>query len=150
MICRCLAEFIFNFSLHNTHITHLKVQGKKRALGRFLHFFRYLTGELSMISGLFFWRPFVKIFIFRFTNSISRFRITLHFTGNFPEISRNFLQKFSENSRSHIIPRIHPPILYTHTQPPTPWTHLELQLRFSRKYKNCASARFLPCTCFHM
>ena len=124
----------------------MKVQGKKRALGWFLHFCRYLTGELSMISGLFFWRPFVKILIFRFTNSISRFRITLHFIGNFPEISRNFLENFSENFRSHIIPRIHPPILYTHTQPPTPWTHLEPQLRFSRKYKSCATVRFLPWT----
>ena len=53
-------------------------------------FLRYSTNELSMISGLFFCNPFVKILIFQFTISISRFRITEYFS----EIFRKFLGKF--------------------------------------------------------
>ena len=64
------------------------------------------------------------------------------FTRNFPKFSLKFFGKFPIPHH----PRIHPPMLYTHTQPPTPWTHLELQLRFSRKYKSCVTVRFLNCT----
>ena len=64
-----------------------------------------------MIVGLFSHRPFIKIFFCRFAISISRFRITTHFPGNFPEISPKIFGNFSENS-------------YTHHLPPSPTPHI--------------------------
>ena len=47
----------------------MKGVGKKHVIGRKLHFLRYLIYGFSMISELFFFKPFVKILICRFTIS---------------------------------------------------------------------------------
>ena len=73
-----------------------------------------------MISGLFFYKSFVKILIFRFTRSISRFRITRNFTENFPrnfpKIFRKFLGKFLT---PHLPPLPTPHIIHPHPTPKT-------------------------------
>ena len=73
-------------------VTHMYVSavGNKRTFGSKLHFLNYSTGELGMIVELFSRRPFIKILFCHVTIWISRFRITTHFTGNFPEISQKF------------------------------------------------------------
>ena len=95
----------------------MKPVGKKRVIGWKLHFLRYLTGELSMIWGLFFCKNFVKILISRFTRSISRFLITTHFFGNFPEIFRKFFENLSEISCMSTYPP-HLPLHIIHSHPP--------------------------------
>ena len=98
----------------------MKVVGKRCIIGWKIHFLRYSIGELRMISGLFFCKPFVKILIFRFTKSISRFRITRNFTGNFPrnfpKIFRKFLGKFLT---PHLPPLPTPHIIHPHPTPKT-------------------------------
>ena len=85
--------------------------GNKRTFESKLHFLSYSTGELGMIVELFSRRPFIKMLFCHVTIWISRFRITTHFTGNFPEISPKIFENFSENS-------------YTHHLPPSPTPHI--------------------------
>ena len=109
----------------------MKVVGKTRTIWCILIFLRYSSSESSMNSGFFFWRPFVKILIFRFT--ISLLMCSIHVTsfrkipGNFPNlrgIFRNFL-KISQNfpnpfTHYHQYP---PPTLPTPNHP-SPSIHL--------------------------
>ena len=117
--------------------------GKKRVIGRKLHFLRYLTGGFSMIVGLFSHRSLIKILFCRFTISISRFRITTHFTGNLPKIYRKFLRNFSEISRKFLLPHL-PPLptphpTHPHPPPTSPNTPRTSNSIFSkvRFYSNC-------------
>ena len=108
----------------------MKGVGKKLNFEVKLHFLRYLTGGFNMIVGSFSCYPFVKILICRFTISISRFRITIHFTGNFPEISPKFFRIFSENSYFPTYPPYISPIPLTPTHLPPTRTPPELQTDF--------------------
>ena len=131
--------------LHYLHVCmYVNPVGKKGIIGWKIHFLRYSTGESGMIVELFSQRLFIKILFCRPTISISRFRITTYFTGNFPEISRKFFGNFPENSWPPTYPPYLPPISFTHTQPPKPWTHPELQIQFSQMHIFCWIMPFFP------
>ena len=126
----------------------MKGLGKKRHFGSKMDFLRYSTGELGMISGLFSRRPFIKILFSHFTKLISRFRIIHIFREISAKFSRKFSKIFGENSWSPPNPP-HPfPKLFTHTQPPKPWTHSELQIRIMITHKAYACTDPL-CRFFH-
>ena len=110
----------------------MKGSEKKHIFWSKMKYLRYSTDELGMISVLFSRIPFIKILFYHLTILISRFRITMYFLGNFPEISPKFSEKFRENSRYPTYTPYPPPMLCTHTQYPKPWTHSELQIQFSR------------------
>ena len=101
---------------YNIH-THMNPVGKKRVIEVKLHILSYSTGGSGMVSGLFSSKNFVKILISRFTRSISRFLITTHFPGNFPKISRKFLENFSEIYCMSTYPP-HLPLHIIHSHPP--------------------------------
>ena len=109
----------------------MKGVGKKRVIWLKLHFLRYLTGGFSMIVGLFSHRPFIKILFCRFTISISRFRITTHFTENFPKISQKFLGKFL---LPHLPPLPTPHPTHPHPPPTSPNTPRTSNSIFSKIY----------------
>ena len=105
-------------------------RGKKRRLQRKLHFTKYSTGELSGISELFSYKPFIKILIFRFTISISRFLIITHFPENF----RKFLGKFLH---PHLPPLPTPHIIHPHPIPQTMNPLRTLNSLFSKSQFDC-------------
>ena len=115
---------------------YMKVVENNRYIWLHLSFLRYLTGGSGMISGSFFWRPFIKILIFRFTISLFMFLHHGKFPRNFAETygkSQNFFQNFFgilSTSPLHLFthPITHPnPHFTPYTLPP-----LKLQTCFSR------------------
>ena len=116
--------------------------GNKSTIRWRLSFLWYSTGESGMIVRLFSCKPFIKFLFCRYAISFSRFRITVHFPGNFPEISGNL----PEISWSPTYPPYPPPILYTHTQYPKPWSHSELQIHFSQKHNISLIVEVFPTT----
>ena len=110
----------------------MKGVGYKRHFRVKLPFLRYSTDGSGMIVELFSRRPFIKILFYRFTILVSHFLITIYFTGNFPEIFRNFFRNFSKISYTSPIYLTHTPIPLTPTPTPHIRTHSELQTPFSQ------------------
>ena len=117
-----------------------------------MHFLRYSTGELGMISELIFCRPIVKILIYHFTISIlvigpfpeisGKFRGNIrNFPGNFPEISQNFPHPpYPPPYPTYPSLPTHPLPLPIHPLPPYP----QLQVDLSRECVFCAIPPFFP------
>ena len=126
----------------------MKVVENNRYIWLHLSFLRYLTGGSGMISGSFFWRPFIKIFIFRFTTSLFMF---LHH-GKFP---RNFAETYEKSweffkNISEFFPRT--PYTYSPTQspiptptsPPIPYPHWNFKLVFLDNGNVIKSTDYFP------
>ena len=95
----------------------MKRWGKNRQIWVKLIFFRYSVGESSMIVGLFFFRPIVKILIYLFkrwllvTGLIPRDPGFLEIIGKFPRNFRSPLG-YPHTPRPHTLPSYPPPYPY--------------------------------------